>query len=82
MLCFYTTAQYKVRIYVSIYQSLNFTHLGKTVSIRNIIQQHNSGVGYVSTEPLHLYLMLYLNTYVGLIQKNIYYYTLKDYGMK
>ena len=27
-------------------------------------------------------LMLYFHIYVGLIQTNIYYYTLKDYGYK
>ena len=32
----------------------NFSYTGKTLSIRRRIQQHNSGVGSVSTEPLHL----------------------------
>ena len=31
-----------------------FSYIGKTYSIRRRIQQHNSGVGSVSTEPLHL----------------------------
>jgi predicted GIY-YIG superfamily endonuclease len=33
----------------------NFSCIGKTLSIRRRIQQHNSGVGSVSTEPLHLW---------------------------
>ena len=41
-----------IYILVSI-KGLNFTHIGKKRSIRNRIQQHNSGVAYVSTEPLH-----------------------------
>ena len=32
----------------------NFSYIGKTVSIGRRIQQHNSGVGSVSTEALHL----------------------------
>ena len=32
----------------------NYSYIGKTLSIRRRIQQHNSGVGSVSTEPLHL----------------------------
>jgi len=32
----------------------SFSYIGKTYSIRRRIQQHNSGVGSVSTEPLHL----------------------------
>ena len=32
----------------------NFSYIGKMLSIRTRIQQHNSGVGSVSTEPLHL----------------------------
>lgn len=32
----------------------NFTYIGKTNNIRTRIQQHNSGLGSISTEPLHL----------------------------
>ena len=32
----------------------SFSYIGKTYSIRRRIQHHNSGVGSVSTEPLHL----------------------------
>ena len=32
----------------------SFSYIGKTKSIRNRIRQHNSGVGLVATEPLHL----------------------------
>ena len=32
----------------------NFSYIGKTFSIRQRIQQHNSGNGSVSTEPFHL----------------------------
>ena len=32
----------------------NFSYIGKTNSIRRRIQEHNSGTGSVSTEPLHL----------------------------
>ena len=32
----------------------NYTYIGKTNNIRTRIQQHNSGVGSISTEPLHL----------------------------
>ena len=35
-------------------KDMNFTYIGATLSIRKRIQQHNSGVGSVSTEPLHL----------------------------
>ena len=31
-----------------------YTYIGKTNNIRTRIQQHNSGVGSISTEPLHL----------------------------
>ena len=31
-----------------------FVYIGMTISIRNRIKQHDSGVGSVSTEPLHL----------------------------
>ena len=32
----------------------NYTYIGKTLSIRRRIQEHNSGTGSTSTEPLHL----------------------------
>ena len=32
----------------------NFSYIGKTKSIRQRIRQHNSGIGSVATEPLHL----------------------------
>ena len=32
----------------------NFTYIGKTKNIRTRIRQHNSGIGSISTEPLHL----------------------------
>ena len=32
----------------------NYSYIGKTNSIRRRIQEHNTGVGSVSTEPLHL----------------------------
>ena len=35
-------------------KDMNFTYIGKTKCIRNRIQKHNSGVGAVDTEPLHL----------------------------
>jgi predicted GIY-YIG superfamily endonuclease len=35
-------------------KDFNFSYIGKTLSIRRRIQQHNSGIGSVSTEPLHL----------------------------
>ena len=34
-------------------KNLNFTYIGKMMSIRNIDQQYNSVVGSVSTKPLH-----------------------------
>ena len=35
-------------------KDMNFTCIGKTKCIRNRIQKHNSGVGAVDAEPLHL----------------------------
>ena len=35
-------------------KDMNFTYIGKTKCIRTRIQKHNSGVGAVDTEPLHL----------------------------
>ena len=35
-------------------KDLTFTYNRKTKSIRKIIQQHNSGVGSVAPDPLHL----------------------------
>ena len=35
-------------------KDFNFSYIGKTNSIRCRIQEHNSGTGSVSTEPLHL----------------------------
>ena len=35
-------------------KDMSFTYIGKTMSICRRIQQHNSGVGSISTEPLHL----------------------------
>ena len=43
--------------YVYILMSIkdqNFTYIGKTNNIRTRIRQHNSGIGSISTEPLHL----------------------------
>lgn len=43
-------------------KDMNFTYIGKTKCNRNMIQKHNSGVGTVNTESLHLrpYAILYL----------------------
>jgi len=35
-------------------KDMNFTYIGKTMCIRTRIQQHNSGVGSMSTQPPHL----------------------------
>ena len=35
-------------------KDMNFTYIGKTMSIRKRLQQHNTGIGSVSTEPRHL----------------------------
>ena len=35
-------------------KDINLTYTGRMMSIRNIIQQHISGVGSISIEPLHL----------------------------
>ena len=35
-------------------KDINFTYIGKTMCIRTRIQQHNSGVGSMSTQPPHL----------------------------
>ena len=35
-------------------KDVNFTSIGKTILIRTRIQQHNSGLGSISIEPLHI----------------------------
>ena len=42
-------------VYVSIYKIYQLYIYWKMMSIRNIIQQHNSGIVYVSTEPLNIW---------------------------
>ena len=62
---------------------LNLTYIGKTMLIWNIIQQHDSGVGYVSTEPLHLRPYAIFSYICGFdFKKYIYYSILEDYGKK
>ena len=43
-----------IYVLVSI-KDIIFTYIGKTMSIRNIIQQHNSGIGSVSTYTFHIW---------------------------
>ena len=56
-----------------------FTYIRKAMSTRNIIQQHNSGIGYVSTEPLHIQNYALFAYIYGFDLKMIYYSTLKYY---
>ena len=63
-------------------KDLNFTYIGKTMSIRNRIQRHNSGVLSVSIEPLHLWPYALFAYICGFDSKMIYYSTFKDYGNK
>ena len=35
-------------------KDINFTSIGEKMTIRTIIQQHNSVLDYFSTEPLHI----------------------------
>ena len=51
---------------------LNLTYTRKMTSIRTIRRQHNSGLGSISTEPLHFQPYAFLHTYVYLIQKLIF----------
>ena len=52
------------------------------MSIKNRIQQHNYGVGSVSTEPLNLWPYDIFAHIREFDPKMIYYYTLKEYGKK
>ena len=52
------------------------------MSIKNRIQQHNSGVGSVSTGPINLWPYDIFAHICEFDLQMIYYYTLKEYGKK
>ena len=80
---FSTTIKWGVRICVSIYQISQFYIYWKNMSFQNIIQQHKSGVGSVSMEPLHLRPYAIFSYICGFdFKKYIYYSILEDYGKK
>ena len=84
LICDVSVPQYNMgyaNMLVSI-KYLNFKYIGKTMSIQNIIQQHNSGVGSVFTEPLNLRPYDIFAHICEFDSKMIYYYTLKEYGKK
>ena len=70
-------------VYMLIYgKYLNFTFIRKTLTIRTKNPTHNSGLGSLSTEPIHLQLYVLFAYICGFDSKTGICFMLNNYGKK